>query len=448
VGRALPILLVLSVILAATYGLAASLAVDGGTLQVFEFDVHFPTATATGTPTATPALGPGTSIEATLTAAGFVDGLVWGVQGDICATNTGAEPAVGLAIVNVVQYKVKGGPFSDLPNATFSAVADGPLPAGETLCMPYRLVFEPVAGAHYRNAARVTILNHSGWLPGGPHCPGPKPCPFGAELKAEFDFSGLSAAGEAPIPGAVTLLPPANDVTPTPAPTETATPAATPTETATPTSTATEPATPTETQTEPPPPTATTATTEVAAPSETPTPEPTATPTSETPGQAGTSLLGSRTIEGFFESGVWGVRGTVCLTNQGDEPTVGLAITNSVQYQAGAEPYLDLPGAAAVLAPEPQLAPGATGCYDYRVEFTPVAGARYRSVLWATILNHADWLPGSAHCPGPEPCAFGPEAKADFDLPAPSPAAGEGVGPTARAPAVEPSPAVLPPNMP
>jgi roadblock/LC7 domain-containing protein len=102
-----------------------------------------------------------------------------------------------------------------------------------------------------------------------------------------------------------------------------------------------------------------------------------------------------------------GVRGQVCVTNGGDRTTENLKIVDRVQYKTGAGPFQDLGGATQTIVPAAQLGPGESQCYDYEIEFTPVAGATYRNVVKVTITNHSGHL-------GDE---FGPEPKADFSLP-------------------------------
>lgn len=102
-----------------------------------------------------------------------------------------------------------------------------------------------------------------------------------------------------------------------------------------------------------------------------------------------------------------GVRGTVCVTNGGDRITENLKIVVQVEYKTGAGQYQPLPGASQTILPATQLGPGATGCYDYEIAFTPVPGANYRVAAKVTITNHSGHL-------GIE---FGPEPKADFCLP-------------------------------
>jgi hypothetical protein len=101
------------------------------------------------------------------------------------------------------------------------------------------------------------------------------------------------------------------------------------------------------------------------------------------------------------------VSGQVCVTNGGDEATQNLKIADRVQYKIGAGPYTDLPGATQTITPE-QLDPH-TGpvCYQYKIYFTPVAGATYRNVAKVSITNHSGNM-------GEE---YGPEPKYGFTLP-------------------------------
>lgn len=223
-------------------GLATALAVDGGTLQVFHYTAavptQSPTATATQTipapdPTSQPPGAAGTSLEAAVTASGFrVDALA-GVRGEICVANAGSHPTADLSLAVQVQYHVPGGPFSDLPGVALAIAPVEPLAAGGTGCFPYEMRFVPAGDAAYRAAARVTITNHAGHLPGSAHCPGAETCPFGPEPKADFDLLD-PADGAAATLVAVPELP---SETPGPTGTATATEAIVPTGAPAPTST-------------------------------------------------------------------------------------------------------------------------------------------------------------------------------------------------------------------
>lgn len=106
------------------------------------------------------------------------------------------------------------------------------------------------------------------------------------------------------------------------------------------------------------------------------------------------------------EQDVYGVSGQICVTNAGDVTTENLKLVDQVEYKTGAGQFQPLPGATWTYYPA-QLGPGETGCYDYNIPFTPVAGAIYRNSVKVTITNHSGHL-------GEE---WGPEPKADFSLP-------------------------------
>ncbi len=188
-----------------TVGSAASLRVYGGSIQVFSevrvtipappTSTFTPTPTSTHTPISTPTATPlpgqsGTSLEATKSAEGFLDQSGgadrYGVRGQVCAENVGDIATENLAIFDQVQYKIDSGQFQNLEGATANIVPPAPLQPGEKQCYPYEIVFVPIEGATYRNGARVTITNHSGWLPGSNNCPGPEVCPYGPNVKASF----------------------------------------------------------------------------------------------------------------------------------------------------------------------------------------------------------------------------------------------------------------------
>ena len=100
---------------------------------------------------------------------------VFGVSGQVCVTNGGAQATQSLTVFDHVQFKNGLGPFQELgANQTLA----GFLAAGASDCSPYNIEFVPVSGAIYRNAAKVTITNHSGQLG----------TPFGPEPKADFSL--------------------------------------------------------------------------------------------------------------------------------------------------------------------------------------------------------------------------------------------------------------------
>lgn len=211
----------------------------------------------------------GTTLSATKTAIGFVEerdgAVVFGVRGEICVSNGGERSTEGLAILDAVQYKSGSGEFQVYVSEPVDVSAMPVLKAGEEICYPYEITFEPVEDEKikYRNTVSVTILNHSGWLPGGNHCEGPDPCPFGPNPKTDFT---LPVAVSDPVEQLST------EPVPTEAPTTEVPPVGEPQ--------ATEPS-----PTEPPPtePTATEPPTTELPPSETPAPDPAEPPPTEQP---------------------------------------------------------------------------------------------------------------------------------------------------------------------
>jgi hypothetical protein len=112
-----------------------------------------------------------------------------GVRGNICVTNSGRVATEGLSIVDVVQNRTGSGQFQDYVSKTVDVSGKPVLAAGETYCYPYEVDFAPVAGVQYRNTARVTITNHSGYL-GQPFGPGVS----GDGVKADFVIPQTSTA--------------------------------------------------------------------------------------------------------------------------------------------------------------------------------------------------------------------------------------------------------------
>jgi hypothetical protein len=148
-----------------------------------------PTWTPTPSPTPTP-LGAGTSLEAAISAAGFWSGSpdlqLAGVDGQILVLNSGGLPTEHLEILAVVQTKLGSGSFADYLPVLIDLDEKPVLDPGEEYGYAYEIDFAPLEGCTYRIVARITISNHVGWLPGSTNCPGPEPCPFGPEPKADF----------------------------------------------------------------------------------------------------------------------------------------------------------------------------------------------------------------------------------------------------------------------
>ena len=167
-------------------------------------------------------------------------------------------------------------------------------------------------------------------------------------------------------------------------------------------------------------------------------------PTPGPPGQAGTSIEAQKTAQAFWVSVAPGsllvrVVGEVCVANIGERATEGLLIVDQIQYKTGSGEFQDLAEAVQLIAPAMPIEPGRNACYPYEIQFTPVEGAQYRNVAHVTITNHSGWLPGGSHCPGPDPCPFGPEPKADFTLPVPAAPLEPAPGLTTPEPTSEPA---------
>jgi signal peptidase I len=131
----------------------------------------------------------GTSLSAEASAIGFYDdGLKeYGTDGEICVTNQGDVATIDLRISGLVEYKNKDSSgYQPLAGTDFELSTPGTLIPDENRCYSYRTTFNPIEGANYRIAATVSITNHSGWMPGGPHCAGTASCPFGPAVRTEF----------------------------------------------------------------------------------------------------------------------------------------------------------------------------------------------------------------------------------------------------------------------
>lgn len=113
-------------------------------------------------------------------------------------------------------------------------------------------------------------------------------------------------------------------------------------------------------------------------------------------------------------SNVPSVSGQVCVTNNGQDPTEGLQIGDTVQYKVGDGQFQNLAGAGVKITPAQQIPGTPAGgtpqavCFPYQIAFTPVADASYRNVASVTITNHT----------GHEGTPFGPLVTAAFTVPA------------------------------
>lgn len=152
------------------------------------------------------------------------------------------------------------------------------------------------------------------------------------------------------------------------------------------------------------------------------TPTPTSTPTETPDTQMGTRLSAVITAIGYSEIGdeniVHGVRGQICVQNDGKETAQGLEIKDIVQIKNGEESFEDLQNKLIDVSQHPALAPGESYCYPYDVTFLPREGVtNYHNIAIVTIINYFDWMPGNINCPGSMSCPFGPIVNTDFELP-------------------------------
>lgn len=178
-ARRLLVVLASVIVLGAVVAAAATLEVEGGTIQAFGFEVDLEPPE----PQPPPPGQVGTGIDATKSAEGFVEfdeGGLSGVRGEICVTNTGERATQDLLIVDTVQSKPRGGgSFQDSEaSMTIDTSTKPELQPGENYCYPYMISVAPQLDRLYRNSALVTITNHAGSV-GTPSGPNPK---------AEFSF--------------------------------------------------------------------------------------------------------------------------------------------------------------------------------------------------------------------------------------------------------------------
>ena len=82
---------------------------------------------------------------------------IW-VSGEVCVENVSATPTENLMIVDRLQALV-GEDVITLASVPLDMSVNPVLDPSESQCYPYSIPFEPVAGATYRNNARVTVTN-------------------------------------------------------------------------------------------------------------------------------------------------------------------------------------------------------------------------------------------------------------------------------------------------
>ncbi len=80
------------------------------------------------------------------------------VDGEVCVENVSLTPTENLLVVDRLQALV-GDEVITLASVPLDMSLNPVLDPGESQCYPYSIPFEPVAGATYRNNARVTVTN-------------------------------------------------------------------------------------------------------------------------------------------------------------------------------------------------------------------------------------------------------------------------------------------------
>jgi hypothetical protein len=105
------------------------------------------------------------------------------------------------------------------------------------------------------------------------------------------------------------------------------------------------------------------------------------------------------------ECEVFGVRGSICVENCGDEATDGLRIEDVVQVRTDGE-WVDLVCSKVDTCMKPVLQPCESHSYPYYVEFCPAKG-EYRNIARVTICNWEDHIDER----------WGTETCVEFDLP-------------------------------
>lgn len=97
-----------------------------------------------------------------------VDAYTWRYSGEISVWNDGVLDTQGLSIEDCIQFKPEGGQFVNTYCASGFDPAVQEIPAGTTqpnaTTFAYSIDADPLLDGDIRNAASVTILNHSGSL--------------------------------------------------------------------------------------------------------------------------------------------------------------------------------------------------------------------------------------------------------------------------------------------
>lgn len=137
------------------------------------------------------------------------------------------------------------------------------------------------------------------------------------------------------------------------------------------------------------------------------------------PIEKSTSLEAIVTADGFIDNNITGVRGQICISNRGEYSTEHLSIMDTVQVIG--EQKNALTTTAIELGQNTTIEPNKSFCYPYEIMFEPIhkPNVRYINIVRVTISNYKGLAPGSEHCPGSDPCSFGPTLTTEFTLPEP-----------------------------
>ena len=120
------------------------------------------------------------------------------------------------------------------------------------------------------------------------------------------------------------------------------------------------------------------------------------------------------TAEGFSEGNEAGVRGQICVSNQGKYPTENLSIVDTVQVIG--KKQSSYRSTTIDLGNTPIIDPHKSYCYPYEVFFEPILeqDVEAYSNISVTITNYTGLEIGNELCPGPDPCSFGPTIVTEF----------------------------------
>jgi DNA-binding winged helix-turn-helix (wHTH) protein len=135
-------------------------------------------------------------------------------------------------------------------------------------------------------------------------------------------------------------------------------------------------------------------------------------------GKKGTELEALMTTDGFIEDGESGVDGQICVSNTGNFSTQNLAVVATVQSIG--KNVGNLYTTSLDVSAHPVLEADETHCYPYKLFIDTLKNAdtiKVNAII--TITNYVGLHPGSNHCPGEDPCAFGPNLLAEFTFPKP-----------------------------